>query len=295
MKPATSLTIVHDRSASGGCDARHAVGARLERAHVDALGGAVGDLGALAGLEVEAAERARQLGDAVDVQAHHPGERPRRAGQALKADVHRGVALRRVLLDQVREHAEARRQFEAPHHLLEQLLEPDDGVEVVGGRIQADDDVAAAVRQPLEDREQDLALVVAGAVGLNARSEVSGRRRARAVAGGSTACGQPSTARSRVITLATAAIDLAPERGPHAAAHAAAPGASSASRTRDTVHDPRSASCVRSRDRASASLTPSSTSAVRWMSPTVVAEQRLPRLARAPRRRRRRRPRGRLP
>ena len=147
---------------------RHAVGARLQRAHVDALGGAVGDLGALAGLEVEAAERARQVGDAVHVQAHHPGEGPRRAGQALKADVHDGVALRRVLLDQIGEHAEARRQLEPPHHLLEQLLQPDDGVEIVGGRIEADDDVAAAVRQAFEDRQQDLALVVAGAVGLNA-------------------------------------------------------------------------------------------------------------------------------
>ena len=84
-----------------------------------------------------------------------------------------------VLLDDVREHAVAGRQLEAPHDLLEQLLEPDDRVEVVGRRVEPDDDVAAAVREPFEDREQDLLLVVAGAVRLDARPEVPPARRWR--------------------------------------------------------------------------------------------------------------------
>jgi len=79
-----------------------------------------------------------------------------------------------VLLDQVRQHAEAGRQLQSPHHLLEQLLETHDGVDVVRGGIEADDDIAAPVREPVEDREQDLALVVARAVRLNARPEVRG-------------------------------------------------------------------------------------------------------------------------
>ena len=49
-----------------------------------------------------------------------------------------------------------------------QLFEPDDRVEIVRRRVEADDDVAAAVGKTLEDGEQDLALVVAGTVGLNA-------------------------------------------------------------------------------------------------------------------------------
>src|SRR6187551_1768563 len=96
---------------------------------------------------------AREVGQAVDVEPHHPSERLGRPCQALEPDVHAGVALRRVLLDQIREHAEAGRQCEAADRLLEQLLEPHDGVELVGSRVEADDDVAASVREPLEDRK----------------------------------------------------------------------------------------------------------------------------------------------
>ena len=151
---------------------RDPVRPRLERHHVDALGGAVGHRRSLARLEIQPIEAPREVEHTVDVQADHAGKRPRRAGEALESDVDPRVRLRLVLLDDVRQHAVAGGQLEAPDDLCEQLLEPDDRVEIVGGRIEADDHVAAAVRQPLEDREQNLLFVVSRAVRLDARAEV---------------------------------------------------------------------------------------------------------------------------
>ena len=155
----------------------HAVGPRLERDHVDPLGVAVGHLGPLSRLEVEAIEGAGQLGESVDVKADHPGQRPRRAGQALEADIHACPQAGGVLLDDVGQDAEAGGESETFDDAGQQLLQGDDGVEVVGGGIEPDDHVAAAVGQTLENREQDFLWVVTRAVGLDARSEADGSAR----------------------------------------------------------------------------------------------------------------------
>src|SRR5262249_51607347 len=83
--------------------------------------------------------------------------------------------LRVPLFDDVGENAEPRRQFEPPRDLFEKLLEAYYAVEVVGGRVEPDDDIAAAIAEAFEDREEDLLVVVAGTVRLNARSEMPGR------------------------------------------------------------------------------------------------------------------------
>ena len=94
MKPATSLTIIHAPVCSTDVS-RDAVGARLERHHVDAFGRAVGDRRSLARLEVQPVEAPREIEHAVDVEADHARERPRRSGQALEPDVD-GRALARL-------------------------------------------------------------------------------------------------------------------------------------------------------------------------------------------------------
>ena len=66
-------------------------------------------------------------------------------------------------------------QPQTTHDLLEKLFESNDRVEVVGRRIETDDDVTAAVGEPLQDREQDFVLIVARAVRLDAGPEVVGR------------------------------------------------------------------------------------------------------------------------
>ena len=111
--------------------ARDAVGARLERHHVDAFGRAVGHRRSLSRLEVAAVEPARQIGDALDVEADHAGQRLRRAGEALEADVHRPALARPRLLDDVREHAVARRQPQPLHDAPQQILELHDRVDLV--------------------------------------------------------------------------------------------------------------------------------------------------------------------
>ena len=82
------------------------------------------------------------------------------------------MRLRRVLLQNVRQDTVAGWKTEAPDDLFEQLLEPDDRIEIVGGGIETDDDVAAAVRQPLQDRKQNFLFVVTGTVGLDAGAEM---------------------------------------------------------------------------------------------------------------------------
>src|SRR6185436_6787497 len=138
----------------------------------DPLGRAVGHLRPLARLGIEAVEIARQVDHTLDVEADHPGEPARGAGEALEADVDARLRPRRVLLDDVRQHAVARGQLETPHHPFEQRLEPRDRVEVVGGWIEPENDVAAAVGDAVEDREQDFAFVVARAVRLDACAEM---------------------------------------------------------------------------------------------------------------------------
>src|SRR5262245_16018022 len=138
----------------------HAVGARLERDHVDAFGGAVRHRGALSRFEVQSVEVACQLRDVGYVATDHADEGARGAGETLEPDIDASEALRLPLLDDVGQDAVARRQLEAPDHLLEQLLEPRDAVDVVRRGVEADDDVAAAVTEALENREENLVVVV---------------------------------------------------------------------------------------------------------------------------------------
>ena len=169
--------IVDDRPRTGLAAevSRDAVGARLERHHVNAFRRTVGDGGSLAGLEVTPGKAAREIEHAINVESDHPAERRRRAGQALETDVDRRALTRPRLLDDVREHAVASGQLQPIDDLEEQSFEADDRLDVVARRIEPDDDVATAVGQPLEDRAQDLLVVVAGAVGLDARSQVPRR------------------------------------------------------------------------------------------------------------------------
>ncbi len=128
----------------------------------------------LTGFEVMRVEPTRRVGDAVHVEADHPDERLARAGEALKPTSMRVRASCVVLLDEIGQDTEASRQVQALDDALEQLLQPHDGVDLVGGGIEADDDVAAAVAQTVENGEQDLFLVVARAVWLDPRTEVTG-------------------------------------------------------------------------------------------------------------------------
>ena len=159
--------------------ARDTVGACFQRHHVDPLGRSVRHRRPLAGLEIERVETAGEIEDAVNVESDHSDQRPAGAGEALESNVYPRLCLCVALLDDVGEHAEASRQVEPSHDLFEQLFEPDDGVDFVCGGVQANDDVAAAVCEAVEDREQDLFLVVTRAVGLNPRTEMA--RRADAV------------------------------------------------------------------------------------------------------------------
>ena len=162
-----------------------AVGARLERDHVDALGRAVRHRRSLAGLEVQTVEVPRDLDELVHIEANHARERARRAGETLEPDVDARAALSLPLLDNVREHAVAGRKVQPPHDLLEELFQPNDAIDVVRRGIESDDDVAAAVGQTFEDRKENLLIVVTGAVRLDARSKMPRRanRDARALVG----------------------------------------------------------------------------------------------------------------
>jgi hypothetical protein len=51
---------------------------------------------------------------------------------------------------------------------LEKRLEVDDGVEIVAGRVEADDNVPTPTAKPFEDREEDLVVIVSRAVRLDA-------------------------------------------------------------------------------------------------------------------------------
>jgi hypothetical protein len=112
------------------------------------------------------------LDELVHIEANHARERVRRAGEALEPDVDPRVALSLSLLDDVREHAVAGRELQPPHDVLEELLQPSDAIDVVRRGIESDDDVATAVGQTFEDGEEDLLVVVTGAVRLNARSKM---------------------------------------------------------------------------------------------------------------------------
>ena len=60
-----------------------------------------------------------------------------------------------------------RTQIEVSNHAFEQLFQADDGVDLVGGWIQANDHIAAAVTEAVKDREENLLVVIARAVRLD--------------------------------------------------------------------------------------------------------------------------------
>src|SRR4029079_7550728 len=79
----------------------------------------------------------------------------------------------------VGEEAKRGRRVEPFATLPQQPLEPHDGLDLVGRRIEPDDDVAAPERQALEDREQILMLFLPGTVWLYARLEMARRAERR--------------------------------------------------------------------------------------------------------------------
>ena len=79
---------------------------------------------------------------------------------------------RLLLLDDVRKHAVAGRKIEPANHLFEELLEPDNRVDIVGRWIETNNHVSAAVRQSFENRKKDLLFVVSWAIRLDARAKV---------------------------------------------------------------------------------------------------------------------------
>ena len=90
---------------------------------------------------------------------------------------------RLMLLRQIGQDAVPRRQLEPLDDLSQQVLEPHDGVELVAGGIEPEDDVAATAGEALEDGEEDLLFGVAGTVWLDARSEMVRRADRDAVSG----------------------------------------------------------------------------------------------------------------
>ena len=60
----------------------------------------------------------------------------------------------------VRQHAALRRNVEAADDVVEHVEQIEDGRRVVAGRVDADDGVAAAEHQPVDDRRRDAAPVV---------------------------------------------------------------------------------------------------------------------------------------
>jgi hypothetical protein len=144
------------------------------------------------------------------------------------------VRRRAACCDDVGQDAVAGGERETLDGAGQQLFEGDDGVEVVGGGIEPDDHVAAAVGQALENREQDFVGVVAGAVRLDARSEAEGG--AGRGAGGPERGGQQSRHRGQLVAghdlgdrgddLAAKPVPVAPGpgRGPGGQQEVARPG-----------------------------------------------------------------------
>ena len=185
MKPATSLT--WSQAPLGWTFASSAPTARLkpylrdfEHHHVDAVGGAIGEFRALAGLEVEPVAFAL-LGLGI---LHDLGNRDVEdlvavvgAGEALE---HRGdrarIALGHLGLDvDVREHAPGNRvlQAERVDQVLQRVLDRGDACDRAVDRVGADDDVAGGVGEGVEDLPDHVVGMVRGRVGLDARTHVA--------------------------------------------------------------------------------------------------------------------------
>ena len=137
----------------------------------------------------------------------------------------------------------------------------DDRLHVVARRVQADDDVAAAVGEPFEDRQQNVVLIVARAVRLDARAEVPRRADGRAVAGVRV---EDRAGHGRQLVVGHHLDDRGDRFAPQAVAIAPNPSrrrpgsGGSASAGRPSAPRCRPATAHRS-ERSSASVTPSST------------------------------------
>src|SRR5262249_56520832 len=57
-------------------------------------------------------------------------------------------------------------------HTAQQVFEPHDGVDIVTGGIHANDDIASAVGEAFQDGKEDLLLLIARAIGLDARAKM---------------------------------------------------------------------------------------------------------------------------
>ena len=188
LRPDEAGDIVDMQPGAPGLDLRElgadgpaeAVLAGLEHHHVDAVGGAIGEFRALAGLEVEPVAFAL-LGLGV---LHDLGNRDVEdlvavvgAGEALE---HRGdrarIALGHLGLDvDVREHAPGNRvlQAERVDQVLQGVLDRGDACDRAVHRVGADDDVAGGVGEGVEDLPDHVVGMVRGRVGLDARAHVA--------------------------------------------------------------------------------------------------------------------------
>src|SRR5262245_51859450 len=142
---------------------RQSVRSRFERHHVDAFSAPIGYRGSLSGLDIKPIEAFGKVEHTFYIQTNHAGQSARCSGKALESHVAGGVPLGPVLLGDIREHAVARRKLKTTDELCEELLETNDRVEIAGGTIQADNHIAAAIREFFENREEDLGLIVAWA------------------------------------------------------------------------------------------------------------------------------------
>ena len=201
------------------------------------------------------------------------------------------------LLDDVGQHAVARRQLQTLDDRAEQLFEPDDRLHVVARRVEPDDDVAAAVRQPFEDRRRESPprRRRGCSAGCASRSDAASRCSTPSPGSGLKSFRATAESSSFVISLTTAAMASLESPAPKRRAHSAPPAPSRRLFSSPIVRLEISAVSLASSEARQRLAHAVSTSAARESSPSVSASNvpRAPTSARARRASRRRA--GRLP
>jgi hypothetical protein len=105
------------------------------------------------------------------------------AGDRLEHQVDRRPGLQRPQRrGDVRQHAGLGRDAVAADHLVDQLQQRDGAGRRVGGRVDADDGVAAALQQPVDDGRRHAQRVVGRVVGLQPRGQPAGQAQGAAQA-----------------------------------------------------------------------------------------------------------------
>ena len=163
---------------------RHRVGARLERLLVDAVMGLRGEGAPLPGLEIhhvvaDRAARERQRGGVgfgkereIDAEALVGGLR---AGDRLEHEIDRRIpGDERERGGDMRQHAALRRDVELDAHVLEHRQERMGALGTVGRGVDADDGVARAEQEAVENARRDAGEIVGGVIGLQPHREAAG-------------------------------------------------------------------------------------------------------------------------